>query len=115
MVMRAGRLDKVVDIKQKTVTRNETGEEVVVWSAIDGGESIWAGIEPVSGKEYFEAEQVHAQMTVQIIIRYLLGVESAMRVYHGDDVYEIVAPPIDKSLRRESLTLMCHRIDPGVS
>ena len=115
MVMRAGRLRDIVDIKEKVVTRNEAGEEIVSWATIANGESIWASVEPMSGKEYFEATQLHADLNTQIIMRYVSGVKADMRVHHGDDVYQIVSPPIDKYSRRESLQLMCKRVDPAVT
>ena len=114
MVMRAGRLNQLVSIKKKSVTRNGVGEEVLTWEVIAGGADVWAAIEPVSGREYSEATQIHADVTTKIVLRYLSGVRSAMRVYHGDDIYELLSPPIDKRHRHESLELMCKWIEPEV-
>ena len=113
MVMRAGRLHEVVDIKRKTVARNEVGEDVIEWVTIEGGAAIYAGIEPLSGRESAEATQIHAEITARIIIRYMKGIRASMRVYHGDDVYELVSPPIDKMTRREYLTLLCKWVEPS--
>lgn len=113
MTMRAGRLHEVVDIKKKSVTKNAVGEEVLDWVTIDGGANVWAAVEPISGTEGAEASQIHAEVSTKIIIRYVEGIRASMRVHHGDDVYQLVSPPIDKRTRRESLTLMCKWIEPN--
>ena len=110
--MRAGRLRELITIKEKVVTLNAYGEEEIVWIAITNGSDIPAGVEPISGKEYFEAKQINESISTKIIIRYMTGINSAMRIYHGSDEYEILSPPIDAGTRKRQLEIMCSLVNP---
>ena len=65
---------------------------------------VWADIVPVSGREYFAAEQAMSETQYKIYIRYLDGVTQKMRILHGDVAYEILTVLGDK--RSGMLTLM---------
>ena len=65
---------------------------------------VWADIVPVSGREYFAAQQAVSETQFKIYIRYLEGVSPKMRVLEKDTAYEILAVLGDK--RSGMLTLM---------
>ena len=65
---------------------------------------VWADIVPVSGREYFAAEQAMSETQFKIYIRYIDGVTQKMRVLHGNVAYEILTVLGDK--RSGMLTLM---------
>ena len=65
--MRAGQLRQRVQIQSASDVRDAHGSITRTWSTID---TVWASVEPLSGKELFEAQQVHARATVRIRMRY---------------------------------------------
>jgi len=102
--MRAGRLNKLVTIQQVIETRDSKGGVVESWGSFA---EVWASIEPLVGREYFESKQINAELTAKIRIRYLEGVHSKMRILYDDRVFEIVSPPIDVREGNRELVLMC--------
>ena len=56
--MKIGNLNRRISILKYEVTRDEYGGEQREWVV---QRTLWARIEPVSGTEYFKAEQVEAQ------------------------------------------------------
>lgn len=65
--MRAGNLRHRIGIQKKSITKNSYGENVTSWTT---DAIVWAAIWPVSGKEYFNAQQVQAGITHKIRIRH---------------------------------------------
>lgn len=104
--VRAGDLRHRVTIQQLVTTYNEYNEPVATWSDIA---TVWAFVEPLSGREYFAAEQIQARVNTRIVIRYRAGIVPAMRVMWGAKVYNIRAV-IDTEGRHEELQLMCEEV-----
>lgn len=66
--MRAGRLDKVITIQRKTVTRSDSGEPVETWTTLIARRAagIWT---PRSGAETFSEAHLVAREKAEWIIR----------------------------------------------
>ncbi len=65
--MRAGRLRKRVIIERASTAVDEYGEEIETWATLT---TVWAGVEPVSGKERIQGGQAKAITTHLIIMRH---------------------------------------------
>lgn len=104
--MRAGQLRQRVTIQEKSVTRNSYGEEVITWSDVA---TVWASVEPLSGREFLDAQRAGAEVTTRIRIRYRSGIAPEMRVTYGDHVYDIKAV-IDVEERHREIQLMCREV-----
>lgn len=110
--MHAGRLKHKVAIQRRLESDGTTGQ---VEERYEDWINVRAAIDPISGREFFAAAQVQAEITTKITIRYRAGVHETMRVVHTRqygsptlvDVYDIAAPPIDRESRHEWLELMC--------
>jgi len=102
-MIRAGELRHRVTIQQKSVTRNTFGEEIVTWQDVA---TVWAAIEPLRGREFFESQQVNAEVTTRIRIRYRPGITPTMRVVYGSRIFDIQAV-INVEERNRELHLMC--------
>jgi len=70
---------------------------VVTWQAVC---VVWASVEPLSGREYFYAHQVKAEVSHRIRIRYNEKVTTEMRIKHRNRYLEIESI-IDLKERRE--------------
>lgn len=101
--MRAGDLRNRIKIQQKSVTRDTFGGETVTWTDVV---TVWAAIEPISGREYYAAQQVQAEASTRIRIRYYAGITTSMRVLWGTRYFDILSV-IDIQERGREIHLMC--------
>lgn len=72
--------------------------------------TVWAAIDPVSGKEFYAAEQAQSSVSHKIRLRYRQGVSAAWRVLYGSRVFRILSV-IDWEERHESLLLMVQEVE----
>ena len=99
----AGRLDKRVTLQSATIARDDNGQPIETFSTVA---EIWAAIDPIRGREFFSAQQVSADTTHRLTIRYRAGVSVQNRILYGSRVFRIesVINPLERS---ERLELMC--------
>jgi SPP1 family predicted phage head-tail adaptor len=86
--------------------RDTTGAEVVVW--VDRC-TIWAAVEPLTGRELFTAQALNAEMTTRIRIRHWQGIVPKMRATWDSHTYDILYVAEVEARRRE-LHLMCKEL-----
>jgi len=102
--MPAGTYRHRITLRESTATgRDAAGGEILTWSDVA---TVWAAVEPISGREYFAAQQVNAETTHRIKMRYRPGVHSKMRVLFGSRTFDIESV-IDPEERHVELHLMC--------
>lgn len=107
-MINVGSLRHRVSIYDKgTVTRNGVGEEIPAYDELVA--TVWGAVEPMSGREFIEANQVQADVTTRIRIRYRDDIRPEMRVVEGTHTYGIDAVLEQKGERRE-LHLMCKEV-----
>ena len=104
--MRIGDLRHRIVLRKKVVTEDELKQQSETWTDVV---TIWACVEPLSGKEYFAAKQTNAEVSVKFTLRYLSGVKSDMRVAFKDRSFEIQTV-INPKERNRSLVLMCTEV-----
>lgn len=68
--------------------------------------TVWASVEPLSGNEQWRAKQAGTVVSHRIIIRYMAGVTSAMRVKFGSRYFGIESV-INENERNQMLELTC--------
>lgn len=104
--MRAGRLNQRVTFQRRAATVDGYGEQADTWTAIA---TVAAGVEPISGKEFFTAQQVQSDISTRIVCRYsseVSGVTTADRILHGSVEYDIRSV-INVNSRNKELQFMC--------
>jgi len=74
--------------KPSGVTKNTLGEDVPTYGDFA---TIWANVEPMTGREYQEAQKIRAETTYRVTIRYLAGLSTDMRIIYGGRELEIVS------------------------
>ena len=72
--------------------------------------AVWAAIDPVSGKEFYAAEQAQSAVSHKLRLRYRPGVSAAWRGLYGSRVFRILSV-IDWEERHESLLLMVQEVE----
>lgn len=108
--MFAGLLRHRVTIQRYTTTQNDYGEEVETWADLA---SRWAAVEPLSGREYFDAQQVASDVSIRVRMRSdsVTDALTAMdRIIHKSRTLEIVSPPINVNERGREIHLMCREL-----
>ncbi len=107
--MNAAKLRSRITIQQKAAPFDANGEPDGTWSTFA---TVFASIKQTGGREVYINQQVVAQATHQIEIRYKSGVTTKMRVLHGSRVFDIVNV-IDKDERHMEMWLVCKETEPG--
>lgn len=108
----AGKMRHKVTLQQYNKTVDSHGDvrddDELNWKDV---RSFWAAIDPVSGREFYEADQSQSQVTHKIRCRFFPGLKTEQRlVYHGR-IFEIVSV-IDWELRHESYLIMAKELVP---
>lgn len=105
--MKAGDLRHRITIQAppepEDVSQDNYGQEKPGWSRFA---IVNAAIEPLSGREFWNAQQIQATQVTRIRIRYLAGVTERMRVVWGERKFNIQSI-INMDERNIELQLMC--------
>lgn len=84
--MEAGSLRHQITIQQKSTSRDAIGGVIDVWTTFV---TVRAAVEPIRGREYFAAQQVHAEVSHRIRMRYRAGITPRMQVTLGSRTFQI--------------------------
>lgn len=119
--MRAGRLDRLIDIQRKTTTLSDSGEPVETWTNLVTRRA--ASMSPVKGDERFAVPELVANEQIEFRVRYsssLLNLTPQDRVIYpalSEDspedepttrqIHEILA--VHEIGRREGLQIITQR------
>jgi len=85
--MTIGELNRRITLLKYKVERDAYGGEDGEWVAVS---RLWAKIEPSSGTEFMQAQQVQAEHTTKITIRYNPKIDVMCRLQYADKTYEII-------------------------
>jgi SPP1 family predicted phage head-tail adaptor len=104
--MKARDLRHRVTLQRLVLTQGASGDLAQTWEDVT---TVWGAVEPLSGREYWQAQQVAAETSIRVRLRYLAGVEQKMRVLYGTRVLEILSI-VDLDERHRELQLMCREL-----
>jgi SPP1 family predicted phage head-tail adaptor len=103
----AGERNKQIAIQEKAISTDSIGNQTETWHTIA---TVWAAIQPLSGREYWAARQVNAETTTKVTILYRRGVTAEHRILYGSRVFELTAPPINTSEANAELVLLAKEV-----
>lgn len=98
-----GTMNKRVAVQSVTETRDAAGGVSQSWST---DRTVWASVVPLSGREYYQAQQAQSQVTHKVSMLYFAGLTSKQRLLFGTRVFEIAAV-ININESNELYELMC--------
>ncbi|MCU7917071.1 MAG: phage head closure protein [Candidatus Thiodiazotropha sp. (ex Epidulcina cf. delphinae)] len=101
--MISGNLRHKITIQRATVTRSNSGQAVKNWGDVA---TVRADVYSISGREFFDADQVNSDVTLKVVVRFINGIDPGMRVVHNRRIYDIKAVLNQENRRRPTL-LMC--------
>jgi SPP1 family predicted phage head-tail adaptor len=86
--IQAGKYRLPVTIQQRQFTQDSYGSTTEDWTTIY---TTRAAILPLTGSEMFKADEINAQITHRIQLRYLPNVTPDMRILYNDRVFWITS------------------------
>jgi len=98
----AGKLNRRIKVRKRSITLDSYGEETIMYSVLA---TLWADVSIRSGREFWAAQKINAELSGIIYIRYRTDITEDMIIEYNGKYYEITAPPIDFNDRREYLRL----------
>lgn len=104
--MRAGKLRHRLIIQQVCEIQTASGDPQMMYRNFA---TVWGAVEPLRGREFFAAHELQARVDIRVRVRYVAGVNPAMRVLFGSRIFEIVAV-IEPEINRRELQLMCFEV-----
>ena len=102
-MINAGELNHRIEIQSATETTNEAGGNVQTWATLN---TRWASIKPLAGRELFNAQQVKADVTHKICLRYHETLTPHMRFKFGSRIFNI-ASAINPDSQRVEHECLC--------
>lgn len=101
--MNIGKLRHRITLLRQVNEVNDYGASTQTWKRVA---TVWADVRPLSGREYFSAQQVQSEVTTQIWLRHIEGIKPTMKVKFGKREFEILSV-LNAQERDVSLQLMC--------
>lgn len=101
--MRAGRRNKKVQIRGFTQVDNDFGEKEETYFTVA---TVWASINPITGRETWIAEKLSAEVDTKIEIKFRHDVRSDYKIKHGKSLYTIDSI-INPGMKNIDLVLAC--------
>lgn len=71
--------------------------------------TTWASINPISGREYYQAETINSDLTHKVRLRYRKGITPDMRILYKDRIFNIVSV-INEYEKNTMFQLMCREL-----
>jgi SPP1 family predicted phage head-tail adaptor len=102
----AGDLDKRGGLYQLSDARDSANEQLGQWVLVV---ERWAAIEPISGREYYLAQERHAEVSTKVTLRYCPQATAAMRWKYGNRWYDVISV-IHPNERHDDTVLMCNEL-----
>lgn len=102
MPLDAGQLWARVTVQAPTPSQNSVGEATLSWADFA---TVWADVQPLGARESVQYGEVLGVMTHKVLLRYLPGLTSAMRVIYDGRTLEI--GQINERERRWTHEIIC--------
>ena len=80
--MNIGKLRHRIILLKQVNEVNDYGASTQTWKRVA---TVWADVRPLSGREYFSAQQVQSEVTTQIWLRHIEGIKPTMRLSLGKE------------------------------
>lgn len=104
--MEVGKLRHRVDLRLPSSNRDSVGQAITDHSTYA---TVWARVTPLSGRELEHADQISAETTHKVVIRYNSSVAATHRVNFNGRVLEIesIVNPEERNIMQ---ILMCKEV-----
>lgn len=86
----AGRYDRQITIQSATETQSSTGYAAESWANLGTDPTVWAQVIQKSGREFFEADKVAAEVVTVFRIHYRSDLTNKMRIVYNSRNFDIL-------------------------
>lgn len=108
-MQQAGSLRHRVTVQRANETQDALGGDVLTW--VSYAERVPAEVKELSGRELWNAQQIQADLSLSVAMRWMDGIKSKMRLlWHdkeADRTLSIEVPPRDPGGDKRFMTLLC--------
>lgn len=87
-LVRIGRMDRQITLRQRVVTRGAAGSVVESWQNVA---TVWAEKLDMAGREFMAAQQSNAEISTKFRIRYYADITPEWRISHDGKDYDIIS------------------------
>lgn len=101
-MLNAGRLDRRLDLQQRTITRDAAGGEIVSWVALA---TVWAAKRDITGRDRLRADAKTAESSTAFTIRYRADLAVTDRVVYAGTPHDI--QHLAELGHKEGLEILC--------
>ena len=102
--MRAGKLRHRIVVQTAIEGRDTVGQPIETWNPVF---TTWADVQPLTGRELLRAQEVNAESTIRVTMRYNTHVSASARLLvDGTRILDINSPINNREINR-SLELLC--------
>jgi len=105
--MRIGPLRHRVAINNPAASQDEYGDDSA--RTYTTAATVWASVEPISGREMLSAQQQHAETSHRIRMRFTTNVTQESRLVWESRTFEVVSL-IDNKETKQMIELLCKEI-----
>lgn len=84
--MEVGSMRHRLAFQSRSTSQDAFGQPLLTWVTYM---TVWGAVEDLSGRELLAAQQVNAEVTTNILIRYRAGVLPVHRVFYDNTAYNI--------------------------
>lgn len=108
-MVRARKLRNNITIQTPTETRDAYGDPVKTWAtyAVRAAEIL-----PVSGREYFTAQQVYSEQVTRFKLRHdntTKAITTKMRIFYDSRYFNIISVINEQTMNRD-ITIVCSEV-----
>jgi len=101
-----GELTKRMELQANAYTKGTDGAKVDAWTTLA---TIYAGLFPLRGREFFQSQAVQSELSHRIRIHFRRNVRPEMRMKYGNRIFDIQAI-INPEEANMYLDLMCREL-----
>jgi len=105
-MLRAGLLDRSVEIQVAAESAGTAGEVSRVWSMVT---KVWAQVIPMPGREVFRSDRDVAVRTARFIMRYVDGITAKHRLVYAGDYWNVLS--VGEIGRKEGLEILAEVVE----
>lgn len=98
--MQAGKLRHRVNIQEPTEVVGAIGGITHTYETVA---QRWASVEPLTGRELWQAQSMNTRTTTRIRLRYYADLTPQHRIVHGDVTYELLSVVSPEERKRETV------------
>lgn len=92
------RMEARVEVQERTVTQDVYGAAVPAWATVA---VRWGKVEPLSGREQWQAQQVRPDVTHRVTLRYYSALTARHRLKIGERIFNIESVVNVENRRRQ--------------